>query len=72
MDENKRIDNPRIKSVKCVGAKAQHEKNVFQHTKYSVIDLVLTDRRNLSGTTPKSACGNLPVVDLWFLPREFQ
>ena len=25
--------------------------------KFSVIDLVLTDRRNLSGTRPKSVCG---------------
>ena len=29
----------------------------FQYTQFSVIDLVLTDRRNLSGTQPKSACG---------------
>ena len=28
----------------------------FQCTKFSVIDLVLTDRRNLWGTRPKSAC----------------
>ena len=26
MNENKMIDNPRIKIVKCVGAKAQDEK----------------------------------------------
>ena len=47
MNENKRIDNPRIKIVKCVGAKAQNEKmrwnNIkinnrhnFQNTKFSV------------------------------------
>ena len=29
----------------------------FQYTQFSVIDLVLTDRRNLSGTQPKLACG---------------
>ena len=29
----------------------------FQHTKFSVIDLVLTNRRQLSGTSLKSACG---------------
>ena len=29
----------------------------FQYTKFSVIDLVLTDKRNLSGKWPKSACG---------------
>ena len=29
----------------------------FQYTKFLVIELVLTDKRNLSGTRPKSACG---------------
>ena len=29
----------------------------FQYTKFSVIDLVLTDKRNISGKWPKSACG---------------
>ena len=68
MNENKKIDNPRIKIVKCVGAKAQNEKmrwnNIkinkrhnFQNTKFSVIDLVLTQIGNHSGTRPKSACG---------------
>ena len=39
---------------KCV-EKPNHGRN-FQLTKFSVFDLVLTDRRNLSGTRPKSAC----------------
>ena len=65
MNENKRIDKPRIKIIKCVGAKAQDEKirwnttktnngRNFQYTEFSFIDLVFTDRRNLSGTWPKS------------------
>ena len=66
-NENKRIDNSWMKIVKCIGAKAQYEKmhwNTtktnnrcnFQYTEFSVIDLVLADRRNLSGTQPQSAC----------------
>ena len=33
INEIKRIDNPRIKIVKYVGAKAQDEKNVLNHYK---------------------------------------
>ena len=33
MNENKRIDNPRIKIVKCLGAKAQDEKNALKNYK---------------------------------------
>ena len=36
--------------------KNNNERN-FQNTKFSVIDFVLTDRRNLLGTQPKVACG---------------
>ena len=64
MNENQRIDNPRIKIVKCFDAlkmkKLNHYKNNwhnFQYTKFSVIELALCDRRNLSGKRPKSACG---------------
>ena len=64
MNENKRIDNPWIRIVKCVGVKAQDENmhlnttktnsgHSFQYTKFSVIELVLTKRRNLSGTCLK-------------------
>ena len=66
MNENKIIDNPRIKIAKCVGAKVQDEKYVkiiktksgrnFRYTKFSVIDLVLTNRRYFLGTQQKSAC----------------
>ena len=61
MNKSKRIDNPWIKMVNCVGDMAQDEKMSwnttktnsgcnFQNTKFLVIDLVPTDRRNLSGT----------------------
>ena len=64
---NRTIGNPRIKIVKCFDAMAQDGKirwNAtetnngpnFQYTKFSFIDLVLTDKRNLSGKWPKSAC----------------
>ena len=36
--------------------KNKNERN-FQNTKFSVIDFVLTDRRNILGTQPKMACG---------------
>ena len=70
MNENKRIENPRIKILKCVGAlkmktrveslkkkKQQQQRAYFQRKKFSVLELVLTYRRNLSGTWPKSARG---------------
>ena len=52
----------------CVGAlkmktrveslqKNNNNEPIFQQTKFSVLDLGLTDRRNLTGTWPKSACG---------------
>ena len=37
---------------------------IFQYTQFSVIELVVTDRRNLSGTQPKSACGK--SSSCWF------
>ena len=55
--------------VQCVGAKAQDWKmgwtmitknnngRNFQFTKFLFIDFAHTDRRSLSGTRPKSACG---------------
>ena len=73
MNENETIDNPWIKFIKYFDAKARDGKicwksppqkqtmgvsvSNFQHTKFSVIDLVLTDKRNLSGKWPKFACG---------------
>ena len=39
-------------------------------TKFSVIELVLTDRRNLSGTPPNRLVANLLVVDFRPQPRE--
>ena len=64
MNENKWIDNSRTKIGQCVGAKAQDGKNAlnhnnknnngrnFQFAKFSFIDFVLTDRRNLPGKRP--------------------
>lgn len=68
MNENKRINNPQIKVVKCIGTEAQDRKmcwnflktnngNNFQNKKFSVIDLgSLLAEENISGTWPKSAC----------------
>ena len=74
-NENKRIDNPQIKIVKYVGAKVQDEKYVeygrnFQYKKLLVIDFVLTDRGNLSGTRLKRPVANLSVVAFRSQPRE--
>ena len=65
MDENKRIDNPwisalapRLKMEKCVEKLQEQTMSViFNIKKFSVVGLVLTDRRNLPGRRPKSACG---------------
>ena len=68
INENKRIAKRWIKIVKYVGAKAQDEnmrcnitttnnRRNFPYTKSSDSDLVLTDRRNPSGTRLRSACG---------------
>ena len=69
MNENKRIYNPPIKIIECVGAQAQDEskRNVetpqktcngrnFQCQKFSVIYSVLAVRRNPFGKRKKSAC----------------
>ena len=62
INENKRMCNPHVKIGKCVGALkmntcvASLHGPTFQYTKFSVIELVLTDKRNLSGTRQKSAC----------------
>ena len=37
--------------------KNNNNEPIFQQTKFSVLELGLTDRRNLTGTWPKSACG---------------
>ena len=46
----------KIKHVFQITTKTNNEPN-FQYTKLSVIELVLTDKRNLSGARPRSACG---------------
>ena len=82
MKENKWIDNSRTKIGQCVGAKAQDGKNAlnhnkknnngrnFQFAKFSFIDFVLTDRRNLPGKRPHRPVANLPDVDCRSQPRE--
>ena len=65
-NENKRIDNPRIKSVKCLGDQAQYGKKLwittnnnrrhFQYKKLSVIDFYITST-NLSAALLKLARG---------------
>ena len=42
----------------------------FQCTKFSAFVLVLTDRRNLSGTRPKSGCTKSQVVDFHSQPQD--
>ena len=75
MSENKSIDNPQIRIINYIGARAQDEKlhwNTmktnngcsFQYTKFSVIDLVLANRRNLSGALPKLVC--VKSSSCWF------
>ena len=51
MNENKRIDNPWIGALKKKTGVESTKKNGsnFQYTKFSVTELVLTDRRNPSG-----------------------
>ena len=71
----KRIDNPRIQIVKCVGTlmmkitiKTNNGPN-FHYKKLSVIELVLTDRIiQVNGQNRPMA--NLPVVDFRLQPRE--
>ena len=70
MNENKRIDNPWIRVVKCVDAlkmktclewlQKQTVGLISNIKKFTVIELVLTDRRNLSGTR---TVANLPTFD---------
>ena len=42
----------------------------FHCSKFSVTELILTDRRNISGTRTKSACGEFSVVDFRSQSRE--
>ena len=66
MNENKRIDNLRIKIAKCLGAKAYDEKKGVETLQKQLIGVIfniqnsqlltwslITDRRNLSGAPPK-------------------
>ena len=70
MNENKRIDNPWIRVVKCVDAlkmktclewlQKQTVGLISNIKKFTVIELVLTDRRNSSGTR---TVADLPTFD---------
>ena len=42
----------------------------FQFTKFSFIDFVLADRRNLSGKQPHGSVANLPVAEFRSQTRE--
>ena len=60
----------KIKHVFQITTKTNNEPN-FQYTKLSVIELVLTDKRNLSGATGQDRpVANLSVVDFRSQPRE--
>ena len=75
---NERIDNLRIETKSALAQarwkhalitiKTNNGRN-FSWTKFSVIDLVLTDRRNLSRTQNRPVA-NLPVVDCRSQPQE--
>ena len=64
MNENRQSPNTNRKvhwriqdeNMRWITTKTNNGPN-FQYTKFSVIELVLTNRRNHSGTRPKSACG---------------
>ena len=45
---------------------------IFNLKKFSFIDFVLIDRRNLPGKRPKQPVANLPDVDFRSQPREMQ
>ena len=71
MNENERIDNP---NKDCKGRYRTQDENMrWVTTKtnngpnfhYTVNELVVTDRRNLSGTRPKSACLNYAPRNIW-------
>ena len=61
MNENKRIDNLRIKIVKCVGSKAQHEKCVGTRQKQTMGIIFNIQNSRIHGQNRPVA--NLPVVD---------
>ena len=68
MDENKRIENLQIKIVKCVGAKAKHEKCVGTLRKQTVGIIFNIQNSRIHGQ--KRPVANLPVVDFRSQPRE--
>ena len=80
MNENKRINksldtNRTVRwrtldeNMRWITTKTNNRPN-FQCTKFSVIELVLTDRRNLSGTRPKSTCGKSSSCQFFVLSCE--
>ena len=77
MNESKRIDNPRVKIVKCVGAKTRDEKSVerLQKQTMSVIfntqnSQVLTWSLPTKVYSQNRPVANLQVVDFRSQPRE--
>ena len=81
MNENKRVDNRRIKIAKCDGAEAQHEKCVGTQQKQTV-DIIFNIQNSqlLTWSLPTEEIfqihgqnrpvANLPVVDFRSQPRE--
>ena len=66
MSESKSIDNPRIKIVKSVGAKAQDVKMHWIITK-TTMGVVLSSptKEIFSGTRPKSSSGRFSLSAAW-------
>ena len=68
MDENKRIENLQIKIVKCVGAKAKHEKCVGTLRKQTLGIIFNIQNSRIHGQ--KRPVANLPVVDFRSLEKD--
>ena len=81
MNENKRIDNPQIKIVKCVGAKVQDEKCIktlqkqtmgviFNMQNSQVLNWPLSTEEIFQVNDQNRPVANLPVVDFRSQTRE--
>ena len=82
INENKRIDNPWIRVVKCVDAlkmktclewlQKQTVGLISNIKKFAVIELVLTDRRNLSGTRTSFLYAQPLCSGTWVRDKSFK
>ena len=64
-----RVFNSQDESMRGITTKTNNGPG-FQCKKISVFVLVLTDRRNLSGTRPKLGCTKSQVVDFRSQPQD--